>query len=98
MIFLTEGGEFDEMALINYIQESERNYIIQGQQTISQHEHTKPNSLDFWLRQFGNNQDIKQADNTVLNALIDTGYFEIDLQLQCPDTGELCKGVRLELP
>lgn len=95
MIHLTEGGEFDEMELVNYIHESGQNYIIQGQQNVSQNDHTKANSLDFWLRPFGGNPDTTQADNLVLDALVDTGLFEIDMQLQCPITGERCKGIKI---
>jgi hypothetical protein len=95
MIALPYGGQFDEHDLVRYIQTSGRDYIIQGQQTVARANHTKPNSLDFWLRQFGHNPDTKQAEATVINALVATGLFVIVEKLHCPDSGELCKGLRL---
>lgn len=95
MIALSYGGSFNEHDLVDYIRTSSRNYIIQGQQTLSRANHTKPHSLDYWLRQFGHNADTKQADNGVLDALVATGLFVIVEDLVCPDSGGHCKGVRL---
>lgn len=95
MIDLPYGGAFDEHDLVAYIRASGRDYIIQGQQAVSLDEHTKPQSLDYWLRQFGKNPNTKQAENSVLDALVATGLFEISKNLICPDTGERCKGLRL---
>jgi hypothetical protein len=95
MINLPYGGAFDERELIAYIRSTGRDYIIQGQQALSLEEHTKPQSLDYWLRQYGRNQDTKQAENSVLDALVETGLFEISANLLCPDTGRQCKGLRL---
>lgn len=95
MIDLPYGGTFDEHDLVAHIQASGRDYIIQGQQAVSLDDHTKPQSLDYWLRQFGDNPNTKQAENSVLDALVATGLFEIVNDLICPDSGERCKGVRL---
>lgn len=95
MIELPYGGQFDEQALIAYIKASGRNYIIQGQQAASYANHTKPQSLDYWLRQFASNCDTKQAENSVLDALVATGLFRIENCLVCPDSGRQCKGLRL---
>ena len=95
MIDLPFGGNFSEHSLVAYINASGRDYIVQGQQAASLANHTKPRSLDYWLRQFGSNPDAKQADNGVLEALATTGLFAIVDDLICPDSGERCKGVRL---
>ena len=95
MINLPYGGAFDEHDLVAHIRGFGRDYIIQGQQTVSLTEHTKPKSLDYWLRQFGNNTDTKQAENSVIDALVATGLFEIISNLICPDSSERCKGLRL---
>lgn len=96
MIALPYGGEFDEMALVAHVREGARGYIIQGQQAVSLANHTKPSSLDYWLRLNGaDNQDTKQAENEVLDTLVNTGLFEIDADLSCPDAGTRCKGLRL---
>lgn len=95
MIDLPFGGQFDEHDLVTHIHASGRDYIIQGQQAVSQASHSKPNSLDFWLRQYALNPDTKQAENNVLDELVITGLFTIEPNLICPDTGVRCKGIRL---
>jgi hypothetical protein len=95
MIDLPYGGKFDEKALVAYIKASGRNYIIQGQQSVTYANHSKPHSLDYWLRQFALNPDTKQADNKVLLALVGTGLFKISDSLECPNTGRQCKGLCL---
>lgn len=96
MINLPHGTPFDENNLVTYIKASDRDYIIQGQQACSFSDHSKPNSLDYWLRQnYANNRDTKQAENSVLDALVATGKFTIDPNLFCPDSKSRCKGVRL---
>lgn len=94
MIHLPAGGSFDARDLVAYINASGRDYIIQGQQNTSFANHTKPQSLDYWLREHSPNRDTRQAENTVLDALVATGQFEIVNNLICPDSGEECKGVR----
>jgi len=96
MIKLPYGTSFNENALVAHIRASGRNYIIQGQQASSFANHTKPHSLDYWLRQnYASNYDTKQAENSVLDALVATGLFAIVAKLKCPDSGARCKGVRL---
>lgn len=95
MISLPYGGQFDESDLVKHIRASNRKYIIQGQQAVALKDHTKPNSLDYWLRQFGLNQDTKQAENTVIDALVATGLFKRASGLSCPDSGRPCKGLIL---
>lgn len=95
MIHLPYGGQFDENALVAYVRASGRNYIIQGQQAASFADHTKPHSLDHWLRKFAPNPDTKQAENSVLDALVDTKLFRISPSLICPDSGRRCKGLSL---
>ena len=99
IINLPHGGQdsyFDANDLVSYIRDSLRGYIIQGQQNRSLGEHTKPRSLDYWLRvKYAENKDIKQAVNSVIKTLAKTGKFEVAKNLQCPDTGNLCKGIKL---
>jgi hypothetical protein len=75
MIRLPYGGQFDERELVTYIRASRRDYIIQGQQAVAKANHTKPHSLDYWLRQFANNPDTKQGEASVIEALVATGLF-----------------------
>ena len=95
MIDLPYGGKFDENALVIFIQASGRDYIIQGQQAVSYANHTKPHSLDYWLRQFAANRDTKQAENSIIDKLEATGLFRATQRLLCPDSGRLCKGLVL---
>ena len=100
MIRLPHGGrnsQFEEKDLVDYIKASGRDYIIQGQQNSKLDDHTKRSSLDYWLRtNYAANPDTKQGVNEVLNQLTATGLFEIANDLLCPDSGHLCKGVRLK--
>jgi len=99
MIALPQGGEFDEASLIDYLLGTARDYIIQGQQNSSLADHTKPDSLDYWLRLNGaTSPDTKQAENEVVDALVATGLFEVSVDLQCPNSGTPCKGLRLVRP
>ncbi len=95
MILLPYGGKFEESDLVAHIRSTGRNYIIQGQQAASKENHSKPKSLDYWLRQFANNPNTKQAENSVIEALVETGHFKIESNLPCPDSGQRCKGLRL---
>lgn len=101
-IELSDGGRgagFPVSELVAHIQRSGRDYIIQGQQKCTLANHTKPHSLDVWLRtRFTTRQDTKQADNAVVRALVATGLFEVAYGLICPDTGRPVKGLRLVDP
>ena len=92
-----KNGQFHEQDLISHILKTGRDYIIQGQQNCSLANHTKPNSLDYWLRvNYATNADTKQAVTSVIEDLVKTGLFEEADDLQCPDSGRLCKGIRLK--
>ena len=99
MIRLPYGGEnaqFDERELVDHLRTKLRDYIIQGQQNCTLENHTKRQSLDYWLRSnFAKNPDTRQAVKDVIDDLVATGLFEINERLQCPDSGRFCKGLRL---
>jgi hypothetical protein len=89
------GAGFRLSELVAHVQHSGRDYIIQGQQNCALEEHTKPHSLDVWLRKgYASRKDTRQAVNRVVDALVATGEFEI-AYLPCPDSGRRCKGLRL---
>jgi hypothetical protein len=89
------GATFDLNTLIQHLNESGRPYIIQGQTQCVFSAHPKRQSLDYWLRQtFVKNHDTKQAVNYVISQLVSTGLFEAGA-FQCPDSGRLCKGIRI---
>jgi hypothetical protein len=97
-IHLPHGGPHDGFAvsdLVAHLQSSGRNYIIQGQQNCKLAEHTKPQSLDVWLREnHTRRKDTTQAVNSLVDALVATGRFEV-AHLECPDSGRRCKGLKL---
>ncbi len=97
MVYLPHGGggKFDACELVKHIRASGCDYIIQGQQKASLVQHTKPHSLDYWLRQFAKCRDTKQAVNSVCEDLVATGLFKISDDLVCPSTGRRVKGLRL---
>jgi hypothetical protein len=98
MIELPHGGpgaSFRVDALIQYINDSGRDYIIQGQVHCVIADHPKPHSLDYWLRNnYAQNSDTAQASNEVIEALIATELFERG-DFNCPDSGHECQGVKL---
>ncbi len=90
------GAGFYVSELVDHIRSTGRDYIIQGQQKCLLKNHTKPRSLDVWLRKgFTDRKDTKQADNEVVDALVATRWFEVEQGLICPDTGYPSKGLRL---
>lgn len=95
MMSLLYGGEFSLHALVQYVENLEGEYIIQGQQNTSYAMHTKPLSLDYWLRQFATNPNTTQATNQVVEAIVATGLFELHEDFICPETNRECRGLRL---
>jgi hypothetical protein len=95
-IWLPYGqNSFSTDELKNYIVESGRDYIIQGQQKCKLSDHTKPQSLDYWLRvNLARNPNTKQAVNEVIDALVRTEEFE-EGDFRCPDSGRICKGIQI---
>jgi hypothetical protein len=88
-------NRFDSDDLKEHIRTAGRDYIIQGQKACKRADHPKPNSLDCWLRdKYARNPDTKQAVNEVILALVAIGGFE-EGQFMCPDSGRICKGIRL---
>jgi hypothetical protein len=69
--------------------------IVQGQQHLVLANHTKPNSLDFWIRStIANYPDVAQATNSVIDQVCGTGLFE-RAQVTCQDNQNICNGIRL---
>lgn len=90
-----KGAGFYVSQLIAHIRSTGRDYIIQGQQHVTRKNHTKPQSLDVWLRQnFTSRIDVAQAVNEVIDRLVLTGLFT-EGKFNCPDSGESCKGIKL---
>lgn len=87
---------FNSDDLKKHIQRMGKNYIIQGQTHCSRAKHRKPNSLDYWLRDNNHrrNRNTKQADNKVIEDLVNTGGFE-EGKFRCPDSGRMCKGIKI---
>ena len=89
------NNHFDSDELKNHIVQSGRNYIIQGQIACTRTNHIKPHSLDCWLRDnYAVNPDVKQAVNEVISDLVNTGHFAEGV-FSCPDSGRVCKGIRV---
>jgi hypothetical protein len=91
------GTGFSVRELIDYMEQSGREYIIGGEVDCALVDHPKPASLDYWLREnFAANKETKQATNEVIAQLIATGLFEPANDLRCPDTGTRSFGLRLK--
>ncbi len=88
--------QFDARLLAGFMMFNGMAHIIQGQQQVIISEHSKPNSLDFFIRHhFAGLKDTAQAVNDVMEQLVRTGYFVEHEALLCPDSGRLCKGLIL---
>lgn len=89
------NNSFESDELIAHLRDKNTNFIIQGQKTCIRSEHTKPDSLDCWLRDnYAHNPDTMQAGNKVIAALVNTGNFEEGYFI-CPSSGRRCKGIKL---
>lgn len=90
-----KGAGFYVSQLVAHIRSTGRDYIVQGQQHVTRKNHTKPQSLDVWLRQnFTNRIDVAQAVNEVIDRLVLTGLFT-EGKFTCPDSDSPCKGIEL---
>ncbi|MHB9033374.1 MAG: hypothetical protein ACYC6L_10035 [Anaerolineae bacterium] len=84
------------LSLLGELAIAGRDYIILGGTNCTLEHHTKPSSLDYWLRlRFPLHQDILLADKQVAKELVATGCFRTARYLRCPDDGRLCRGLRL---
>lgn len=91
------NNTFHVCALLRYLVNVGRTDIIQGQQHVTLKNHTKPNSLDYWIRNnVAYNKDTAQATNEVISQLVGTGIFETDDQLICPDSKNPCNGIKIK--
>jgi len=91
------GAGFPVRDLIDYIERSGRDYIIEGEVVCALADHPRPRSLDYWVREnFARNKETRQATRDVIAQLLTTGLFEESADLRCPDTGEKALGLRLK--
>ena len=91
------GAGFPVHDLIEHIERSGRDYIIEGDVVCALADHPQPRSLDYWLREnFARNKETRQATRDVIAQLLATGVFEEAEDLRCPDTGEKSVGLRLK--
>ena len=88
------GARFDAEELKTHMERDGMGYIIQGQQACVLAAHTKPRSLDVWLRKRCAKPDTKQAVNRVIEQLVRTGMFHKG-KFRCPDSGLFTKGISL---
>lgn len=94
--FGSAGDSFDVEELIRFLENSGRNYIIVGGANVPFSKHSKPNSLDYWIRKnHTQRSDTRQAVAEVVNALVASGRFEQRDDLVCPDSGRRCHGIIL---
>jgi len=97
-IRLPHGGRdagFPLADLVAHIKASGRDYIIEGAQQVSLADHTKPHSLDYWLRTHATKRsDTKQMVRQVAHDLVATGLFR-EVRRRCPDSNVVCKALEL---
>lgn len=97
-IRLPHGGRdasFPVEDLVEHVRASGRKYMIVGGQNCLLADHTKPRSLDYWLRtRYARAAGTKQATKAVVEEVVATGRFEVRRE-RCPDSGRLCKALAL---
>ncbi len=90
------GGQVDLAKLVEFVKNS-GGVVIIGDAQLALNNHTKPYSLDYWLRTNGAvNPDTKQATNEWIDTvLLPTGLFERTVALDV-NTNRECKAIRLK--
>lgn len=90
---LTYGGDVLVKAILEHLLKGS---IVIGQQKVSVVKHSKPGSLDYWLRKFGTPPNTKQADTKfVEDLLMMNKRFIQRTKIINPNTGRSCKGIEL---
>lgn len=83
--------------LVEHIEGSGRDFIIEGEVDCALADHPRPHSLDYWLREnYARNKETRQATRDVIGQLLATGLFAESDNLRCPDTGERSVGLLLK--
>jgi hypothetical protein len=91
-----EDTSFDVTKLVAHLKANGLQYIIIGQQRVVFDEHTKPQSLDYWIRSnIAKSTSTAQASVEVVSKICETKYFEFRTDLKCPDTERACRGLIL---
>lgn len=88
---------FDINLLIDYFKSNKIQYIIIGGQHVKLSRHTKPKSLDYWLREnVARNKDTCQISKKFIEGLCNTGRFKVKENCICPGTGQRCRAIVLQ--
>ncbi len=91
-----QGRQFNLSLLIHYMIRSRRTYLIVGAQRVVLTNHTKPESLDYWIREnVAERSDVMQATTKVVEQSCETGLF-VETRKRCPVAGHICKAIELK--
>lgn len=85
--------------LIKEFQKRKTDFMIIGAQNHSLTKHTKPESLDYWLRNLKQvkQKNTRQACSKLINDLLGSGLFIFDKR-RCPVSGKLCNAIIIKRP
>ena len=81
--------------LIAHFRKNNLNFMIIGSTQVAFQNHSKPNSLDIWLRSHpnvNNYRDTCQSVNNVISQLIKHESFSLGLR-KCPKSKRICKAL-----
>ena len=81
--------------LIAHFRKNNLNFMIIGSTKATLQKHSKPNSLDVWIRTHPNilkYKDTCQSVNTVISQLIKHESFSLGLR-KCPKSSRMCKAL-----
>ena len=89
------GDSCDATELVSQIERSGRDYIVIGAQQFALAKHSKPHSLDYWLRvNCTARSDTMQATRALVDRLVGTGLLFRDKMID-PNTGRRVNCLRL---
>ncbi len=89
------NAKFNSNDLINHFREQRMNYMIIGATQVTLQNHTKPKSLDVWIRNHPNvigYENTCQAVNNVVSQIIEHQSFSLGLR-KCPKSKRICKAL-----
>jgi hypothetical protein len=96
-IFLPECGvnaSFEITELLDELEKRKTNFIIIGAMKATLKTHTKPHSLDYWLRELSivKLKNTMQATKEVQNSIVNTGRFFLEKR-RCPISSNYCNAL-----
>ena len=92
-ITLDFGGAFPLSTLYKHVKKQPGRCIVIGAQKATRRQHTKVDSLDYWLRHYATQPTQMQATKNVVGRIVASGKFRLILT-KCPTSGRPVKALK----